>query len=124
MIEFDASQVDRLAVEIGKAAPKVAAGLYAVGTKAAVNIKDGMRAQVREHPHFRGMADSISYDVRPTGLRSVAWEIGPDKDQRGGALGNIFFFGTSRQGPIEDIGQSMRAEIPKLERALLDLGDV
>jgi hypothetical protein len=123
VIEFDASQVDRLAVEIGKAEAKAAAGMYAIGTHAAVNVKKGMAEQVKRHPHFRPMADAITYDVRPAGLASVLWTIGPDKQRRAGALGNLFYFGSSKNAPVEDIGVALREETSNIERALLELGD-
>lgn len=123
MIEFDASELDRLVGVIGKQEARAAAGLYAIGTKAAVNVRDGMREQVAPHPHFAAMAGSITYEVVPAGLRTVAWRIGPDKDRRGGALGNIFYFGTSNNAPVDSIDRPLREERPRLERALLELGD-
>ena len=122
MIEFDASQVDKLAVVIGKQEVAAAAGLYAVGTKAAVNVKDGMRADARGIGHAPRFPDSISYDVLPAGLRGVAWEIGPDKDRRQGALGNLLYFGRSDTPGVRDIGKALREETPNIERALLELG--
>jgi hypothetical protein len=124
VIEFDASDADRLAVEIGKRAVKVAAGVYAVGTKAAVNVKNGMAADAEGIGHAPLFPDSITYDVAPAGLRTVLWRIGPDKDRPQGALGNILYFGTSKNGPVLDVGKALREETPRLERALLDLGEL
>lgn len=122
MIELDASELDRLAVAIGRQEVKAAAGLYAVGTKAAVNVKNGMAEDARGIGHAPAFPDSITYDVHPGGLRTVVWEIGPDKDRPQGALGNLLYFGSSNNGPVRDIGKALREEQPRLERALLDLG--
>lgn len=123
MIEFDASDLDRLAVEIGRQEVKAAAGLYAVGTKAAVNVKQGMAADASGLAHAPQFPASISYDVAPAGIRSVLWRIGPDKDRPQGALGNILYFGTSKNAPVLDVGKALREETPRIERALLELGD-
>lgn len=123
MIEFDASELARLEVAIGKQEVKAAAGMYAVAKRAAVNVKNGMADQTRTHPHFAQMAGSVSYDIYPAGLRTVGVTVGPDKDLPAGALGNIFWFGTSRDAPVEDIDKPLRDEQPRIQRALLDLGD-
>ena len=124
MIEFDASGLDRLAVTIGKAEVKAAAGMYGVARHAATNITRGMAADaggIPQAPHF---PDSISWSIYPGGLRTVVVEVGPDKDRPQGALGNIVYFGTSKLPPVRDIGKALRDETPRVERALLDLGEL
>ena len=123
MIEFDASQVDRLAVEIGKAEVKAAAGMFPVMKKAAQNIKDGMAEDARGIGHAPDFPDSITYDIYPAGLRTIGASIGPDKSRRQGALGNLLYFGSSNNGPVRDIGKALREETPRIEKVLLDLGD-
>jgi hypothetical protein len=123
VIEFDASQVDLLAVQIGRQEVKAAAGMYAVGKKAAQNVKDGMAADARGIDHAPAFPDSISYSAFPAGLRTVGFEIGPDKDRPQGALGNILYFGTSNNAPVRDIDKALREEQPNIEKALLALGD-
>jgi hypothetical protein len=123
VIEFDASDLNRLAVQIGKQEVRAAAGMYAVGKKAAQNVKDGMAADARGIKHAPAFPDSISYSVFPAGLRTIGFEIGPDKDRPQGALGNILYFGTSNNAPVRDIGKALREETPNTEKALQALGD-
>ena len=124
MIEFDASEVDRLALTIGKAEVKAAAGMFAVAKKAGQNVKDGMAADAEDIPHAPHFPRSITYDIYPGGLRTVVVKVGPDKDRRQGALGNILYFGTSKLPSVRDIGKALRDETPRVERALLDLGEL
>jgi hypothetical protein len=124
VIEFDASAVDRLAVTIGKAEVKAAAGMFAVAKKAGQNVKDGMARDAEGISHAPAFPRSISYSIYPGGLRTVVVEVGPDKDRPQGALGNILYFGTSNNGPVRDIGKALRDETPRFERALLDLGEL
>ena len=70
--------------------------------------------------HFKALAGAISYDSAYR-LGQVGYEIGPDKGRRGGALGNIYYFGTSRGGGSGDIDKPLNSEAPRLEKALGDL---
>lgn len=100
---------------------EIADGAYrdvdAVLKKGALNIKNEMIADVSKSPHFRGMAGSITFEHENTRdvIRRV---IGPDKERKGGALGNIYFFGTSRGGGSGDIDKPLRNEEPRLNSAL------
>lgn len=121
MIEFDASELTRLAVHLDRAALVTGAGIFAVGKKGAQNIKDGMVADAQGIRHAPRFPASIGYDVAPGGLRSVVFRIGPDKDLPVGALGNILYFGTSNNAPVRDIGKALNDEQPRIEAALLAL---
>ena len=65
----------------------------------------------------RPWPSAISYDSAYR-LGQVGYEIGPDKGRRGGALGNIYYFGTSRGGGSGDIDKPLNSEAPRLEKAL------
>lgn len=119
---MDLSEVTRLAVNLGKIAGSSVKDVDAVMKKGAQNVKDEMTADVRGSTHFKGMAGSISYDSA-YGVGAVRYEVGPDKSRRGGALGNIYYFGTSRGGGSGDIEKPLRSESPRLEKALGDLAD-
>ena len=124
MSEFsaDVSEVRRLAANIGKVAGSAVKDVDAVLKKGAQNIKDEMAADARGSTHFKGMAGSISYDSMYS-IGTPRYEVGPDKDRRGGALGNIYYFGTSRGGGSGDLDKPMRSEEPRLARALGNLAD-
>ena len=85
--------------------------------KGAMNVKNEMIADVSKSPHFKGMAGSITFEHQNT--RGVIKRvIGPDKSRRGGSLGNIYYFGTSRGGGSGDIEKPLRSEDPRLVSAL------
>jgi hypothetical protein len=85
--------------------------------KGAMNVKAEMIADVSKSPHFKGMAGAITFEHQNT--RDVIKRvIGPDKSRRGGSLGNIYYFGTSRGGGSGDIEKPLRSEAPRLMSAL------
>lgn len=121
MIEIDGSDLARLDVAFTQAERRAQAGVLPVVKKAAQNVKEGMAADAKGHPHFVSLPDSISYDIIPLGLRTVSARIGPDKRKRQGALGNIFYYGTATQPPVGDVTAALRRERPNLEAALAAL---
>lgn len=111
------AELRQLAANLGD----IAAGAYddvdMVLKKGALNVKNEMIADVSGSPHFHGMAGAITFEHENT--RSVIRRvIGPDKSRRGGALGNIYYFGTSRGGGSGDIEKPLRTEEPRLMSAL------
>lgn len=110
------------AADLGKIASKALPDTDAVLKKGAQNIKDDLVADARGSKHFKGMAGSISYDSM-YGIGHAKYEIGPDKGRRGGALGNIYYFGTSRGGGTGDLEGPLAREAPNLERELNKLVD-
>lgn len=121
MIRLDASEVSRLAASMTQASVTAQAGVYGVVKKGAQNVKTGMArdaADIGHAPHFPA---SITYDILPRGLRTIAADIGPDKGKRQGALGNILAFGTSKNAPVWNHAGALEREAPKVEAALVDL---
>ena len=116
----DASEVRALSENLGRIAGSAVKDVDAVVKRGAQNVKAEMAADAASSEHFKGMAGSISYDSDYR-VGEVAYEVGPDKDRRGGSLGNIYYFGTSRGGGSGDIEKPMRSEEPKLSKALGDL---
>ena len=124
MSEFtvDVSEARRLAGNLGKIAGAAVKDVDLVVKKGAQNVKEEMQSDARGSVHFKGMAGAISYDSAYR-VGAPRYEVGPDKDRKGGALGNIYYFGTSRGGGSGDIEKPIRSEAPRLESALLDLAD-
>ena len=118
-ISMDLSEVNRLVADLGKVESGLLDDVDKVAQRSAENIKKDLNAQAAGSS-FRGMAGSVTYDHRWS-RGAVEYEIGPDKGRRGGALGNIFFFGTSRGGGTGDLDGPLREEGPRLEKALGDL---
>lgn len=117
-----ADELRAFAADLGKIASKALPDTDAVLKKGAQNIKDDLVADARGSKHFKGMAGSISYDSM-YGIGHAKYEIGPDKSLRGGALGNIYYFGTSRGGGTGDLDGPLAREAPNLERELNKLVD-
>ncbi|MNW48208.1 hypothetical protein D3C74_255610 [compost metagenome] len=117
-----ADELRAFAADLGKIAHQALPDTDAVLKKGAQNIKDDLVADARGSKHFKGMAGSISYDSM-YGIGHAKYEIGPDKGRRGGALGNIYYFGTSRGGGTGDLEGPLAREAPNLERELGKLVD-
>ena len=111
------AELRQFAIAVGRIADGAYEDVDGVITKGAVNVKTEMIADVKASRHFKGMAGSITYDSHylPGRARYV---IGPDKGRRGGALGNIYYFGTSRGGGSGDIDKPLRSEEPRTMSAL------
>ena len=67
---------------------------------------------------------AITYDTTDHGVgKGVSAEIGPDKDRRQGALGNILEYGTVNNPPYAHLGPALDYEGPNFERYLGELGE-
>jgi len=121
-ISFDASELQRLAVDFGKASAGLLKDVDKVAKKAAQNLKEAYVAQA-SGSSFRGIVPSISYD-RAYGIGSVGYEVGPDKGRSGGALGNLFYFGGAHGGGgTGDLDGPLAAEGPRFMKSLGDLAE-
>lgn len=120
-VSIDTSEVFAFAAELGRIPGRVVPDVDKVMKKAAQNLKDDYNEQAAASTHFKGMAGSVTYD-RASGIGQVGYEVGPDKGRRGGALGNIFFFGGSNggggtgdlDGPIRGEGDRTVGELGKV----------
>jgi len=117
-----ADELRAFAADLGRVAGQAVPDTDKVLKKGAQNIKDDLVSDARSSRHFKGMAGSISYD-RIGGVGSLGYEVGPDKGRRGGGLGNIAYFGTSRGGGTLDLEGPLANETPNLERELGRLVD-
>lgn len=120
-----AAELRALATNLGHVAGDALKDVDAVLKKGVDNMKREMVADIKTSEHFSskkksGLEQSITYESHylPGKAR---WVVGPDKSRRGGALGNIYYFGTSRGGGTGDIEKPLRSEEPKTLRALADL---
>lgn len=117
-MEVDFSQVDRLADELMAVPAEVEPKVRKVVARGALNVKNTMRDEAQSGGSYRHFHRSISYDLENGGM---AAEIGPDKGRIQGALGNILYFGTSKNAPQLDIMSGLNREAPRFERALIDV---
>lgn len=106
-VTFDMREVNRLAVTLAAASTRVVPALAPVIEQAAVTVRDDLRDAARAASRdgtTRHFPRSITHDVR-----GLSAEIGPDKNRRQGALGNLLYFGGARSGPVlPPPGESLR----------------
>lgn len=115
-----AAELRQFAIAVGRIADGAYDDVEGVIDKGALNVKTEMIADVSASRHFKGMARSITYDKQNT-RGVIRREVGPDKGRRGGALGNIYYFGTSRGGGSGDIEKPLNSEEPRLLSAMQSL---
>ena len=113
-------ELRKLSENLGKIAGSAVKDVDAVAQKGALNIKKELAYSAIWSKHFKGMAGSITYESHYQ-IGKVRYDIGPDKAKRGGGLGNIAYFGTSRGGGTLDIEQPLRSEGPRFQSALAEL---
>ena len=125
---LDTSQLDRLAADLGKVPARTVAPVAAAVREAATAIRDDLRqVAALGSRSSKGLADGLSLGadgkVRDgrgrfvshgggsgrlpafpksitADVRGLSAEIGPDKNLRQGALGNILYFGTAKTVPV------------------------
>lgn len=113
-VTLDVSDVSRLAVQIGQVGARAVPALGVVVERTAAGVRDDMRRKARGHRRFKSFPSAITHDVR-----GLAAEIGPDKNKRQGALGNILYFGTAKTGPVlEHPSAALARAVPGLEAAV------
>lgn len=91
-IEFDLSEVSKLAADLGEVAATAGPFIRKAVEVTSRNIKDETRKSVKKDRQWSGAAAAISYDLHSDG-HELTSEVGYDKDVAGGALGNIREFG-------------------------------
>lgn len=121
-VRIDVSDVNRLAAELTTKAQRIGAEAAAVVRKGALNVKNDARRFATGLAHAPVYPYSIGYDIVGDGrFGQIAAEIGPDKDKRQGALGNILEYGTVNNAPFAHLGPALDIEGPKFEKALAGL---
>ncbi|GAA1110537.1 hypothetical protein [Nesterenkonia jeotgali] len=114
------NELQRFGTDLGRIASRALPDVDKVLEVGANKIKKGLNDNLAGSSSFRPASGSVTYD-RQAGLGSISYVIGPDKQRRGGALGNIAFFGTSRGGGTVDLEGPLREEAPIVEGLLGDL---
>jgi hypothetical protein len=109
-----------LAADLNKAAVKVFPAVAAVVAKGAHNVKEQMAEEAQSSGSYKHFHRSIGYDLHKGGLEA---EIGPDKNGPQGALGNILYFGTSKNAAILDVESGLRDEAPRFEKHIADAAE-
>jgi hypothetical protein len=121
-IRIEHGDLDRLVLDLDKAASKMPEEAAKVVERGALQIKTGAQRRIGRPAHAPAYPNSISYDMR-TGMRGPEAEIGPDKGKRQGALGNLLEYGSINNAPIPHVRPSVDEELPKFEKATEDLAE-
>lgn len=117
-VSVGSADLTSLIAALAKAPDEATEAARGVLQKGALNIKNALNQQASESLHFKGMAGSVTYETEIR-RHSITAEIGPDKDRRGGALGNLFFFGGANGGGgTGDLDAPLREEEPRMVKFL------
>jgi hypothetical protein len=115
------SDVDRLARDLDAGADVAREGVRPVVAKGCLNIKTATKKRWTGLSNAPALPAAVTYETHltPTG----AWgEVGPEKEKRQGALGNVIEYGTVNNPPHPGLAPSLAEEDPRFGKALEDLG--
>lgn len=115
-IKIDASEVDRLALDLSKAPGRIQRRAPKTLRKGAFDVKQRLRRDASGHAYLPGLAATAAYDE----MTPLSYEIGFDKSGQG-HLGNVAVYGTPNNAPIMGSpADHLRLEMPTILRYLGD----
>jgi hypothetical protein len=119
-LTIDDHEVVALSRDLLAAAQAAPEATRKIVAKGALNIKRDAQRRVTGLAHAPAYPRAITYDSHQS--LTGAWaEIGPDKDRRQGALGNLLEYGSVHNQPTPHMGPAGEAEKPRFEKAMQDL---
>jgi hypothetical protein len=118
-VAIDTKALNALVKDLAHAQVAVLMAAKGVVSKGALNIKRDAQSKVLGLKHAPAYPFSIGYDMHSTST-SVYANVGPDKDKRQGALGNLIEYGSVNNAPRPHIAPSVRAELPRFEKSIQD----
>jgi hypothetical protein len=119
-ISADTSDLDQLVKSLVRIDAATLPAVDAVVARGALNVKTGAAQRAAHIAHAPAYPRSITYDTFHTPRTSQA-VIGPDKDKRQGALGNILEYGTVNNPPVPHLQPALDEEAPRFVKALADV---
>lgn len=120
-VRFAAQELAALVRDLDRAAELTVAETRKVVSKGLLNIKQDARGRISGLAHAPAYPYSISYETAVVHGTTVYGDVGPDKERRQGALGNILEFGTLKNPPHPHMGPAGEAEEPKFADAMEEL---
>ncbi len=116
---IDATELHRLAADLGTVEAKVVPKVKPVVSRGALNIKNALQRDARSSAHFAPVASSIGYELTEdnTGVQA---EIGPDRDRGGGAglLGGYWGWSRGGGGTLTDPLVALGEEEPRFVESI------
>lgn len=120
-IEFDASEVKALALDLSKAPGRIQRKAPKVMETGAFKTKRNLQRMASGHNFLSGLPSAVAYD-RLDAL-GLSYEIGFDKGEQG-SLANVAVYGTSNNSPVMGTPlDALRLELPAIMRHLSDEGE-
>ncbi len=115
-----ADELRKLSQDLHRASAEVAGVAHGVVKRGAVNVKRDWRENAKRSAgaHARAYPFSIGFDITPRGVVPIVAEIGPDKEARQGALGNLLEYGSTNNPPHNDGGRALRTEEPRFVKMM------
>jgi len=119
-MSVDSSDLTELVHDFGEVPGRLAGKVKPIMAKTGLATKKRMQADARASKHFKGLAQSIDYDVRTFGFDGIGViqvEVGANPDRSPAfALNDIAYFGGSNGGggTVADPVVAMRQEEPIL----------
>lgn len=122
MIEFDTSEVRKLAATLRDAAHVTARGERRALQESAARIKRDWQREWTGMRNLPSLPYSITYEteIAESGPRAV---IGPERGRRQGQLAPIAEYGTINNPPHPGAGPALERETPRFERAIAELAE-
>ena len=111
-VSADFSDLERLAVNLGRVPARVVDAVQPVVTKGLFNIKADTRANISDHPSWRRLEPTVNFEQ--VGLSG---EVGYD-DVGQGELAGIYEFGSARRAPHPTLYPAAGREAPKFQAAV------
>jgi hypothetical protein len=114
---FDMRDVRRLRIHLARVVPQARRDTRAVMMRGALNIKNGWRQNARQSApkHAPAYPRTIGFDLLAFGPDQLLAAIGPDKDAKQGALGNLLEYGSVNNPPHNDGQRALWDELPAFE---------
>lgn len=116
-LHVDVSELTGLGRDLDAAPAKALMDTRAVVQRGALNIKKDAQKRVTGLKHAPAYPRSIGYATHTT-LTGASAEIGPDKEKRQGALGNLIEYGSVHNPPRPHLAPALEAEEPRFVKAL------
>ena len=118
-VSIDASELQKLSVNLGRASAATVQESRAVIAKGALNIKTDTREHVSESPYWARLAQTVNYSMSGNAFFSAA-QVGYD-DVGQGELAGIYEFGSVKRAPHPTLIPAFEREAPRFEKAMGDL---
>lgn len=117
-IEWDTSEVDRLAVDLSRAPGRIQRSAPKVFEVAANKIKKGMKVDASGHNYLPSLDAHVSYDK----LSPLDFIIGFEKRGQGN-LANFAAFGSVNNAPVLNLTGPLSREVPFMREHLAEAGE-